>query len=212
MGEAAAGIGAGVSGFAQAYAADRAAKRQAEAAKYGSDVSNQIAQRNLEAEQQLTGYTTEQQKQLTDAYRQAYQQALGQYASGENKLNTMFETSPEELKTLEEQALTGQSKELQQGKSALQAGLAQAGVRGGQAATQLNRGIGEMTQNATQNIQGLIANEAINRANQQRQYTGQQQQNLQNFMLNPQSAQYSQITTPEQEAKLKELMQKYLAV
>jgi hypothetical protein len=206
------GIGQAIGGVAQGYGSKKAAESSAGASKYGADVSNQVAARQLKADQASTAYQSAQSQQLSDAYRQAYQNQASNYSTGESNLANLYSKSPEELETLKNQALTGQAEELQQGTGQLNAALAQQGVRGGQAATQMRRGIGEMTKNASENIQNIIANEAINRAKEQRQYSAGEQQNIQNFLLNPQSAQYSQATTADQQQNLKDLMSKYLAV
>lgn len=212
IGGVASGIATGYAANKQAKAAEYAARQQAEASGYSADVQNKISARELAAQQALTGYTSAQQQQLADAYRSAYQGTSADYKTGESNLAELFAKSPEELETLKKQALRGESEGLQEGTSALNAALAQQGVRGGQAATQLRRGIGETTTGATENIQNLMANEAINRAAEKRQYTEQQQQAKQQFMLSPESAQYSQQTNSAQSANLQNLLNKYLAV
>ena len=198
MGAGAAAIGSEALGTAgEAYAAREQAKAAEAASKYGADIQEKIAARELAAQQQLTGLQLESQNILADAYRQAYQRAQQQYGTGETGLAELYAEAPEELEILREQALTGQAEELQQGVGQLQSALAQQGVRGGQAATQLRRGIGEMTEAASENIQNLIAREALQRAGDERQYRTAQQQALQQFMLTPESAQYSQLQTPE---------------
>ena len=213
MGAGAAAIGSEALGTAgEAYAAREQAKAAEAASKYGADIQEKIAARELAAQQQLTGLQLESQNILADAYRQAYQRAQQQYGTGETGLPELYAEAPEELEILREQALTGQAEELQQGVGQLQSALAQQGVRGGQAATQLRRGIGEMTEAASENIQNLIAREALQRAGEERQYRTAQQQALQQFMLTPESAQYSQLQTPEQEAYLRGLLEEYQAV
>lgn len=205
------GMAGGVlGGVAQGYGTKKAAESQSAASRYGTDVSAQTAAKQLEAEKALNQYNLTSQQNLANAYRSAYQGAQNQYNTGETNLSNLYSKSPEELETLKQQILTGQSKELQQGTGQLNAALASSGVRGGQAATQLRRGIGEMTQNASENLQNITANDALERAKEQRGYTAQQQQALQNFMLNPQSAQYSQTQSGDQATQLKNLLAQYM--
>lgn len=199
-------------GVAQGYGSKKSAESSAAASRYGADIQNKIALRNLQAEQALTPLQVQEQANLANAYRSAYQKTGTGYQKGEQSLASRFEQTPEALNVLEQQALTGQAEELQQGMGQLNTGLAQAGVRGGQAATQMRHGIGEMTQGAVENIQGLKANEAISRANQQREYEMAKQQAQQAFLLNPESAQYSTNETPEQTAYRKAQLEKYQAV
>jgi hypothetical protein len=205
-------VGSTLSGIAQGYGTKKASEINANASRYGIDVSEAAAKRQLEADKSLTAYTSANQQQLADAYRNAYQTTGNQYETGQKNLASLYDTAAPELGVLEQQALTGQAKELQQGTSQLNANLAQQGVRGGQAATQLARGVGDMTKNASDNIQAIIANEAMQRAGEKRQNAAQTTSAQQQFLLNPQSAQYSQATTPKQQANLEALMKKYLAV
>jgi len=179
---------------------------------YSTDVQAELARRGLAQSQQRIGLEQAQQQQLSEAYRGAYQRGLGEYGAGEEQLAGRFEQAPEELEILRQQALTGQAEELQQGARQLQSGLAAAGVRGGQAATQMRRGIGEMTEAASRDIQGLMAGEAIDRAAQQRQYDIASQMARQQFLLSPESARYSQQTSPEQAAYQQQLMENYQGV
>lgn len=201
-----------VGGIAQGLGTAYAAKKQSESSKYGANIQNEIAKRDLAAQQALTGYQITSQEQLADALRSSYGNVQSQYGTGESNLSNLYAQTPEELETLKQQALTGQAKELQQGTSQLQSALASAGVRGTQAATQMRRGIGEMTESANQNIDKLIANEAMQRAQEQRQYTAGQQQAMQNYMLNPEMAKYSQGQTTAQSDELKKLLQNYMNV
>lgn len=200
------GVGGGIAG---GYFAKKAAEEQASASRYGADVQGRIAKRQFEAEQALTPLQIQQQQQLAESYRGAYGQAQEQYGAGEEQLAELFSRSPEELEQLKESIYTGQAKQLQQGAGQLQAGLAQAGVRGGQAATQMRRGIGEMTETAGQNIQDLISQEAMGRAGEQRQYMAGQQAGRQQFLLDPTSAQYSQEETPEEAAYREAQLRKF---
>lgn len=213
---ASAGAATVIGGIGQAAGGAYAAREQAKAnrAIAGLSVEQQERMdiRRLREQQALTPLAQSQQQQLAEAYRQAYQQAETGMGEREQSLRTQFEQAPEELETLRQQAITGQAEELQQGMGQLQAGLAGAGVRGGQAATQLRRGVGEMTEAATENIQGLMAQEALQRSGQEREYDMARQMAQQQFLLSPQSAQYSQAMTPEQKAYQEAQLEEYRAI
>jgi len=156
--------------------------------------------------------------QETNALRSAYQGQRGDYTQGEQglaglfnqaspELQEMYNKTPQELEQLKESILKGNAKQLQQGTSQFNAALAQQGVRGGQAATQQRRQIGETTDAASQSIQDLISTEALNRRNrqtqeaenrgsQQRQYEMGKQGNIQQFLQ--QQAAYSDPTQKAQ--------------
>ena len=197
---------------ATAYSAYQQSKAQEENSRYPANLQSENARRQLNADKYVTGIELKNQESLGNAYRQAYQGAKSQYETTENDLSNLYSKSPEELEVLKQQIITGQAKELQQGTSQMQSALSSAGVRGTQAATQMRRGIGEMTQGATENINNLISQEAINRKASQAEYLGEKQKGLQNFMYSPEGAQYSEAQNIETKNELKKLFEKYQRV
>ena len=75
-----------------------------------------------------------------------------------------------ELGTMRQDILNQTNDVLNAGSRSLQANLAQAGLRGGQAGTQLARGVGSMTTQANQDLNKMIYDEATQRRLQQMAY------------------------------------------
>lgn len=89
---------------------------------------------------------------------------------GESALSGLTSTPLAELGTMKQDVLNQTNDVLNSGSRSLQANLAQAGLRGGQAATQLARGVGNMTTSANQNINQLTYDEAQKRKANQTAY------------------------------------------
>jgi hypothetical protein len=102
--------------------------------------------------------------------RQAYQGIMGKSAEGESQFMNETGKAPTELETAKNDILTGNAKALNQGASEMQANLAQEGVRGGQAATQLRRGVGEMATGAQNNLNTMALTDAQEREKQRAAY------------------------------------------
>lgn len=129
-------------------------------------------QRAFEAQQ------AEAQRALTreqfGARKAAYEEALGRAgtmaSTGEQAFLDESAKSPEELEAMRQQILSGQSETLQKGAGQLSAELSKGGMRGGQAMTQMRRGIGEMTTEGLKDITQLETEDALRRAAERRAY------------------------------------------
>ena len=82
---------------------------------------------------------------------------------------------PTAITDLKNDILKNESPALQKSARQMEANLAQQGVSGGQAATLLNRGVGEMGNTAEQNIDTLIASQASQQQAQQANQLSQQE-------------------------------------
>lgn len=89
---------------------------------------------------------------------------------GEGALSSLTSQPLAELGTMKQDMLNQTNDVLNSGSRSLQASLAQSGLRGGQAATQLSRGIGDMTTSANQNVNQLVYDEAQKRKANQMAY------------------------------------------
>lgn len=132
----------------------------------------------------------DQSKWATNLRKKAYDEMLARAGTtateGESALSGLTGTQLPELAQMKEDVLNNNNQALNQGASQLQASLQQAGLRGGQAGTQLSRGIGSMTQTANQDINKMIYDEANQRKQLQAAYEAAKAQagtqaNLQQF-------------------------------
>lgn len=108
-----------------------------------------------------------EQKRQFDIRNQAYNQMIGSAKTmgteGEQQFLGETANPLAELGAAKEGALTGNAAALQQGAGQMKANLAQSGVRGGQAATLLNRGTGQQSVDANQQINQMAMDEASQR-------------------------------------------------
>ena len=116
----------------------------------------------------------ENSKWAMNLRKKAYDEMLGRAdttaTEGEEALSGLTSTPLTELTQMKQDVLNNNNQALNQGASQLQASLQQAGLRGGQAGTQLSRGVGSMTQSANQDINKLIYDEANQRKQLQAAY------------------------------------------
>lgn len=116
----------------------------------------------------------DQSKWAMNLRKKAYDEMLGRAGAtttaGESALSGLTGTQLPELAQMKQDVLNQNNQALNQGASQLQASLQQAGLRGGQAGTQLARGIGSMTQSANQDINKMIYDEALQRKQLQAAY------------------------------------------
>lgn len=116
----------------------------------------------------------EEEQRRYEARKAAYQDMInrskGDFTTGEQAFTQEATTALPELQTMEQQAATLGSQALQDTAGQMQLGLAQQGLRGGQAATQLRRGLGEVGKGTQQNINKMKFDEANQRAGERRQY------------------------------------------
>jgi hypothetical protein len=149
-------------GIATGIGTSSAAKQAAAASRYGADMQNKIAERELNAR--------------LNAYNSMLGTAGGLASSGEQAfLQESSQTAPE-VQQRQLDILGGQAEDLNNYNQQLQSSLAQQGLRGGQAANQLKRGIGEQAQTATRDINQLLSQDAMQRQSQRMAYQQQKAQ------------------------------------
>ena len=163
-----------IGGVAQGAATVAAANAQANALENQAQLGLQGTKEQIK-ESGREFDTTNTFQQATEAARQkAYAEAIAKGSSemgeGENALTTEANTANPELEQQEKDIASGNAKQLQQGASQMGANLATQGVRGGQAATLLNRGTGEQSIEAQKNINQLKYQDAATRAAELRAY------------------------------------------
>jgi hypothetical protein len=132
---------------AKQAAAQAAADRAENARQFG--LTQQLERDQMAQQGSQFGQTLADKQQMDAARRQAFQNSLSaggqQMAGGEAQLmeETQAGLSPE-LQQMQSDIQAGTTQDIARGTGEMQANLAQQGVRGGQAATQLRRGVGEM--------------------------------------------------------------------
>jgi len=161
----------GVAGIAgNMMGADAGAKAAEDTANKNVAMSReQIAENKRQFDLGLT----EQQKQ-SEIRKKAYEQAVAtgsaQMAQGEQGFMGSINEANPELDTMSNDIANGNARALSQGAGQMSANLATQGVRGGQAATLLNRGTGSQAISAQENINQLKYQDAATRAAQLRAY------------------------------------------
>lgn len=125
-------------------------------------------------------------KMSKQAYDEMLKRAQATQTAGESALTSLTSQPLAELGTMRQDILNQTNDVLNAGSRSLQANLAQAGLRGGQAGTQLARGVGSMTTQANQDLNKMIYDEATQRKLQQMAYEAAKAQtgtqaNLQQF-------------------------------
>jgi len=179
---AAANIG---SSYLGAKSASSAAKKQAGASKYAAILERMSREEELkEGGRQFDaslGFGREKfgaqfgaQQDRQAALQKAYYDSMakgGEVAqSGESGLLSSLAKPSESLEAQKQDILSGQSEAMQNTSSQIQANLAQQGVRGGQAATQLNRGVGAVGESALSDISKLQYGDEAKRDAMKRSY------------------------------------------
>ena len=109
-------------------------------------------------------------KRRRRAYDEIMKKANEYQTSGETAFNNVVNTQNPYLGVMQRQINDNTNKDLNMGRNQLNLALAQQGLRGGQAATQLNRGIGNMTTQANQDLNNMMYDEEQQRRNLQAAY------------------------------------------
>lgn len=115
-----------------------------------------------------------EERERYEARKQAYNAIIkrggSDMAKGEKAFIQEAEQAPLELDQLKQDILSGQAETMQAGSNQMQADLAASGMRGGQAATALKRGTGNIATAAQRDVNQLIGGEAMQRAAERRAY------------------------------------------
>ena len=104
------------------------------------------------------------------AYENALKQGGEQMSAGESGFMSEANTASPELAQMKKDILSGESESLNKAGNEMNANLSAQGVRGGQAATQLKGGLGEMGVYATRDINQMIGSEGMQREAEKRAY------------------------------------------
>lgn len=163
-------VGSGMDLYGDSVAAYGAEKAADETGKKQMQMNReQIAEQGREFD-----ITSQFQKETQAAREAAYKAALAQGRTDLDSFGgqamTEFDAANPELETMESDIASGNAKALQQGAGQMEANLAAAGVRGGQAATLLNRGTGEQAIESQKNMNELKYSDAATRAAEKRAY------------------------------------------
>lgn len=109
-------------------------------------------------------------KRRLEAYNKVIRRAKGLQDEGEQAFYDNVNAPNTYLNILNRQILENNNKTLNNGARQLQTNLALQGIRGGQAGTLLNRGIGDMTQTAMNNLNQLNYDDEAQRRNLRASY------------------------------------------
>ena len=145
-------MGEAIGGIAQGVGAVNAANANAKGAENAANIGLQGIQTQVTEQ----GREANMANQLAEAQKQAYQTAAGtgagQLSSATGAITGEANAVNPELGEMSSDIANRNAQELQQGAGQMSANLATQGVRGGQAATLLNRGTGQQAITAQQNI------------------------------------------------------------
>ena len=109
-------------------------------------------------------------KRRKKAYENMLKRATEVQTEGEGTFNNLVTNQNPYLGIMQRQLADNTNKNLNMGRNQLNLALAQQGLRGGQAATQLNRGIGNMTTQANQDLNTMMYNDEQQNRNLQAAY------------------------------------------
>ena len=157
------GTGIGVGGLATGVGGKMGAQAGAKSAEDTAN-KNTVMSREQLAENKRQ-FDTRQ-----SAYNQSVATGSAQMIKGEQGLMDSINGANPELSAMSNDIANGNARALQQGAGQMSANLATQGVRGGQAATLLNRGTGSQAVSAQENINQLKYQDSATRAAQLRAY------------------------------------------
>lgn len=168
-----AGMGLGASIFG-ANATSSAAEMQAKSAKEQALYGLQGTREQIAEQGRQFNVNTSVNTALSGARQKAYEDAIKrgevQMGQGEKGFMSSVDTASPELGQLKQDILSGRSEAINTAGREMQSKLAQGGVRGGQAATLLNRGVGQMGIESQRDINQLMGTEAMQREAEKRAY------------------------------------------
>jgi len=134
-------------------------QNQKELIGQGIASNEKISANQLQFGREQLGSTEHQQSLDRADYESALGRGQNQLAQGEQSLVGESGQINPELGRMESDIATGNAKELQQGAGQMAANLAGQGVRGGQAATLINRGTGEQAIGAQKDVNQMKYND-----------------------------------------------------
>ena len=109
-------------------------------------------------------------KRRLEAYNNLIKKAKSTQQAGETAFNNIVNTQNPYLNQIAYDLKNNQNDVLNAGRNQINAGLAQQGIRGGQAGTLLARSVGSMTNQANQDLNNMMYNDIANNRNLQAAY------------------------------------------
>lgn len=160
-----------------ATAYQRAMEKLAQEQQFASGEAEQGRQFTGEQSQlgrEFAGSEAEKERQFTQGMAD-YSRQTGQelYNTGEQQLMNSLDHAPDELSQLKNDIATNSTQAQQEQRKQANLTFAQQGVRGGQAATSLNRTTGDLNRQMGQDVNQLAYQDAIRRSNAKTNYLGQ---------------------------------------
>lgn len=104
------------------------------------------------------------------AYENMLKNANQAQNQGEQAFNEIVDSQNPYLNVIGQDLKNQTNDVLNAGRNQMLAGMTQAGIRGGQLATQLNRGIGNMATSANQSLNQMVYNDLLNNRNLKANY------------------------------------------
>ena len=143
---------------------------EAEAQSAASKKQTELGQAQLTEQEREFGIATGMQQEQEAVRRQAYQSAIDKSKTTGGQFLTAAETASPELAGLKKNIISGAAESLQQTGGQLRNELYSQGVRGGQAATLLKEGLGDISVREQRDINQLMGSEAQQRESEKRAY------------------------------------------
>ncbi len=163
-----------ISGMFQGAGTYFGAKAQADAARDQAKINQETSREQIKEQGREFDVTSKFQQETEEARKKAYNEAItragGQMQEGESAFLDAADTASPELAGIKADILKGNAESINQANAQLEADLAQSGVRGGQAATQLRHNAAQMSEQAQRDINQLIGSEAMQREAEKRAY------------------------------------------
>ena len=152
---------------------------------FGMNQQADVEREKLEEQRRIEQFNEDQQKARQQAYNATLGRGATQMEQGEAELGNLTSKPLSELEQAKKDVLAGSARGIQQASGQMQANLASQGVRGGQSATLLNRGTGEMGIETQENLNKMSVDEAEQRRNAMLDYMKNKGLNAQNATLRP---------------------------
>jgi hypothetical protein len=155
---------------------------------FGANAQADAARKQAEIEQQQIAFNQQQQTARQNAYNNMLTTSGNQMGAADTAFNNSVSQAPTELAQAKQDVLAGSARGINKAADTMGASNAANGIRGGQAATLLNRGIGEMGIQTQENLNQMGLTDAETRAAALRSYEAMKAGNAQQANLKP--AQY----------------------
>lgn len=131
-----------------------------------SNTQADIARQNARIQREIANRAYQQQERRFSTGRQ-------DLASGESALMGELSQAPQEMNQYRKSLIGGQTEAQRQNLAQTKLGLAQQGVRGGQAQTLLNRSVGGLNKDLSREVDQMAYQDALRRSGLRTGYLGQ---------------------------------------